>query len=270
MAELAIALRERRVGGVAHQRVSEGEGFGAREARLAAREQELVFDELRQRFGELALVPGSTEQLQQPRTPEGLAEDAGGAQHATRLLGQRVQARLHHRQHGVRQVGAPARHGADQLLEIKRVALRSQRHLTHHLGRDRLAEHAAHQALARLVREGGQSELLDAGSRPELGKGLGDARARQREHHERTIRELRERAAHELDARPVAPLQIVQHEQHRPLLALCGDEVAPCALDLTAHQRRVAARALQLLARLLAEAHAAHLTEEFRAALRFC
>ena len=63
------------------------------------------------------------EQRGDAAAPEDLAEHARRAQHAPRLGSSALEARLHHRQHRLGQLGALALGGrADQLLEVERVA----------------------------------------------------------------------------------------------------------------------------------------------------
>jgi hypothetical protein len=80
--------------------------------------------------------------------------------------------------------------------------------------------------------------------------------AAEREHQEGELLELVDHRVDEAHGRQVAPVQVLQHEQHRLRGALGAEEVLPGEADLVAHEPRVPARGPELLVVVIGERHA--------------
>ena len=91
---------------------------------------------------------------------------------------------------------------------------------------------------------------------------------RQRQDEERRVRQVAQRRADEAERGQVSPLEILEHDQHRPRGALGGDEVLEGAAHLVAHQHRVAPRRAELHAGLVGEGDPRELAEELHHARR--
>src|SRR5215210_4509551 len=75
-----------------------------------------------------------------------------------------------------------------------------------------VAEHLAHQALARLLAERRELQDLHAPASPQLREELVHFGARQGQHHPGHLAEIAQRAVNELHRRPIAPVQVLQHQ----------------------------------------------------------
>ncbi len=118
-------------------------------------------------LGEQRRRPRPRRAARRPAPPERLAEDARGPQRPPRAHVERLEPRLHHRQHRLRQVLALARRRrADLLLEVEGVAVRPLDQRRHERRARALAEHLAHEPLARPAREPGEAELVPDAARP--------------------------------------------------------------------------------------------------------
>jgi hypothetical protein len=91
--------------------------------------------------------------------------------------------------------------------------------------------------------------------------------APEREHEQRPLGEGAQRPIHVAHGGQVAPVQVLEHEDHRVGLALVGEEVLERTLHLVAHEPRVLARSGQLHAVGGLERHAHELAEELGHAL---
>jgi hypothetical protein len=116
VAERPVAIGQHGVGRVAHQGVTEAVVGLAGEAARRARRDDLLVGERAQPVGDLARGGRPADERADAAGPEGLAEDAGGAQHPPRPVGERLEAGLQHGQHGAGRLLAPVGELADQLL----------------------------------------------------------------------------------------------------------------------------------------------------------
>src|SRR5262245_11247724 len=115
----------------------------------------------------------------------------------------------------------PLCRGADQLLQEERVPVCELCYPVRPLLADVAAEHLPDQLLARAVRQRLEANLLRAAIRPEVREELSHLRSREREHHERVLREAPEGRPNEADRHEIAPVEILEDEQKRPRRALC-------------------------------------------------
>src|SRR5262249_41183053 len=91
-------------------------------AMICSQRNNLALQQLEQPFFDFGGTSIAAQQRYNPSAPEELAKDAGGAQNAPRLWLQALQASLDHGQHRVGQL-LLFRHGANQLFQVKRVAV---------------------------------------------------------------------------------------------------------------------------------------------------
>src|SRR5262249_37351993 len=145
VSEHPVGVGQARIGGLAHEGVAECELLVAREARPAAADDELALDEVVELLAHARGRPGAAEPGSRPWRPEDVAEDARGPEHAAPSGSELLEADLHHRQHRARQRGrrAAAGDGADDLLEVERVAPRPLEDARDGLAGDARAEREA-------------------------------------------------------------------------------------------------------------------------------
>ena len=267
-----IPLGERGVGSLAQQRVAERELELAGEAALRPPHQELSGDEpLHPVVGRLR---GAAEQLRDPAGPEGVAEHAGRAQHPARSRVEPVEPRLHRGQHRRRERdGRPGGalagggHGADQLLEEERVAFGERDHPVDD-GAVRVgAEREPRQPLRGLARERLEAQPLDAAAGPQAEEAIVQLGEGEAEDHPRRLLQAGEGRVQEAERGGVAPLQIVEEEEHRARRAGGAEEVDEGAAHLLAGEPRIAAHGPELGALLRGKGHARDLAEELGDAL---
>jgi hypothetical protein len=153
-------------------------------------------------------------------------------------------------------------HRAHQLLQVECVALRLVHDARHGLGGDRLAERLPHQALACLAAESAERDLFQGARTPEPGEEVLHLGPPEREHHQRLVRELAQRGVDQVHSGRVAPVQILQEEQHGAAGALQTQPVDDGSADLLAHEPWVAPGHAQPGAGLSRHGHAAHLGEK--------
>jgi hypothetical protein len=235
VAEGGVVLGEHRVGGVAHERVTEGELLLAGEARRGAAHDQLLGLELR----ELALC-ARRDEVVDGVAPEHLAEDARGPQHAPALGVERLEAALYDRDRGVLRADACALGvGAHELFHEKRLARCA--------GDDRangllvgIREDFSDQALAGFARQRGERDAHGAlGERlRQRARRLGPAH---REHAERRVREGPERFVHQPHREHVGPLRVVDDEEDGLRRALGREPFEPRGAGLVGHEPRVGA-----------------------------
>jgi hypothetical protein len=159
---------------------------------------------------------GAPDQRLDPAAPERLAEDARRAQHPARRRIELLDPGLHHRQHaGGRAVALAGGPGADQLLEVRRVAVRVLDQLAQRVFLDAVAQALAHHLCAGPPRQAAQPDLLDTAVGPQLREQLVDLGAGEREHQQRLVEQRAERGVHQLDRRQIAPVQVLEHDHHR-------------------------------------------------------
>ena len=226
VAHAAVGVGEHGVGGLAHHRVAEGvlglageDGGGAAGRHLHRHEP---LERLGQRRGRLAEEGGHA------ASPEGLPEDAGRPQDALGLGPERVEARLHHAEHRVGHGLARACElGAHQLLDVERVALGPGHDALHGRWLGTLAEGGAHQALARPGGERAEADLLCAAVGEEPGEASRNLRPRQRHHQEGALVEGAQGSVDEAHARAVAPVKVLEDQDHRLRRALGVEPLDP-------------------------------------------
>src|SRR6185503_3350823 len=97
----------------------------------------------------------------------------------------------------------------------------------------------------------------------QLRKGVVDLGPAEREHEQRASLEIPERALDELHRQRIAPLQILEHEDHRMGRALGGQPIEERERDLLAHHPVIAARRRKRWALVLRKRNARELTDEF-------
>ncbi len=137
----------------------------------------------------------------------------------------------------------------------------------HRLGADARAKHLTDQLLARLAGELLEAHLLDAALGPQLGEELVDLGAGQREHHPRLFAEVAQGGVDEAHGGEIAPVEILEHEEHRLRARLGAEEILPGAAHLVAHHQRVLARRAERDALFVGEGRADDLAEELGHAL---
>ena len=130
---------------------------------------------------------------------------------------------------------------ADQLLEVERVAVGARDDARRPIVVGDLAQRLAHQLLARPLRQRRRGWIdLRRARLPQLREPLVDLGPRQRQHHERRVAQVAQRGVDEADGAEVAPVQVLEHQQHRLRGALGRQPVLPGAAHGVAHQLRVA------------------------------
>ena len=267
MAEDAVGVGEHRVRRLAHQGVAEGILVLAGELPLAAARDQLLAGEDRDPVGELGRARRTAEQRRDPARPEDLPEDARRPEHPARVGLLLLEARLRHGEDGVGQVVALAGGDrADQLLEVERVAAGAVDEPRHRLlvyVAERLHDELAGGAPGELA----ELQLGHGALRPESREEIVDLGARERQHHQRPVVEVAQRRVDELHGGEIAPVQVLEHEQHRLGGALGAEPVLPRAAHLVAHQHRIGAGGLELDAVLVGEGDARELAEELGHAL---
>jgi hypothetical protein len=243
--ERAVGFRERRVRRLAHALLAE-RVLGRREARLGAGLDPLALHELAEPLVERRARRRPEHVLEAVAEERG-AEHARAAEHAPRVRLERLDARLQHREHRLRQrVAAPLGDGAEHLLEVEGVAARVRRGpLDHGVGRE-VAEHGARELLGRSLRERRELHGGDGLPREEPGERRAHLGPREREHEQRPVGEVHEQRLDEAHGGEVAPLQVLEHEDDGVVARLAGEQVLAGAADLVAHQHRVLARGAEL------------------------
>ncbi|XXU90228.1 hypothetical protein WMF21_21305 [Sorangium sp. So ce1099] len=108
----------------------------------------------------------------------------------------------------------------------------------------------------------GEADLLHVALRPELGEQVVDLRSPQSDHQERFIAELAQRGVDELDRWQIAPVQIVEGEQHRARGALGADEMLEGQPHLLGHDGRGRPRRAEQRALVVRERRAGQLAQE--------
>ena len=131
-----------------------------------------------------------------------------------------------------------------------------------HILRRRPVEHAAHEPLARPSRQLAEPHLDRRPRRPEPREEIMRLGARERDHQQGPPLAEAQRRVHELHARRVAPVQVLQDQRERPRAALRLDEVDPGAAHLIAHPHRILPRRAELHPPLVRERRARDLAEE--------
>ena len=251
VAERAVGVGEHPVGGLADQRVAEAE------AGVAGGGDHLLLGE----GAEPGVGPEPAEERGDALLPEGLAEDAGGAEDAALLDVERLQAGLHDGQHRLGEGRAlPLGDGPDQLLEEEGVAVGPLHQAGHRLGGGGAPQRRAHQALAGAAGEAAQVDLLDAAPGPEIGEDLVYLRAAEPEHQEGPRLQVAEGGVDELDGGQVPPVEILEHQHEGATRRLGAEEVLPRAAHLVAEEDGIAARGAEL--HVVGEGRAQELAEE--------
>jgi hypothetical protein len=118
------------------------------------------------------------------------------------------------------------------------------------------------QVLAGLARQRAQRDPLQIALAPQVGELLVDLGARERQHHQRLLAQRAQGGVDQLQARAIAPLDVLEHQQNRVVRALGGQPVDPGGTQAIAHQARIAARGVQRRARALVEGNADQLAQE--------
>ncbi len=242
VARVTVSLRQHRVGGLANDLVTERVLDLVGERRRGPAGQELTCQQPAQHLVHVA----SLEERGRASTPEGPPEHAGPAQQPPLVGPEPLEARLDHGQHAVGQRVAGVRRGrADQLLEEERVPRCAFDDPVDRRLRHVLAQRVPHEALARAPPERTEADLLHATLGPELGEDVVHVGPRQREHHQ--LRALEpQRRVEQLHARHVAPVQVLEHHQHRLRRTLGRQERLPRSPQLVAHDDGVRAGHPQL------------------------
>ena len=150
--------------------------------------------------------------------PEDVAEDARRAQHAPRLGLERVEARLHHREHRLGQWRRCALgDGADQLFEVEGVARARARRCARRSSASTSSPSTSRTSCsARFVVSAAEA---DRGATPRSaqrrGKTSSTSGRASASTMQRPLARAAERGVDEADARQIAPVQIVEHEDQR-------------------------------------------------------
>jgi hypothetical protein len=216
----------------------------------------------------------AAEQHQQAVAPEELAEDARRPEHPARVGAQRLEPGLRHGQDRLGEsaaapgglYGAPTPLGCrpDHLLQVERVAARLLRDPRHVVAGHRVAEHLPHELLAGPARQLPQADRAHAALAPEVREPRGQLGAPGGDHHQRRAAELAQGRVEQLHRGVIGPVQILEHEEHRPRRALGGEQILPRLRHLIAHERVVEARRAKIEAVLVGERHTRELPEETR------
>ncbi len=241
MAEPLVGIGEHRVRGLAHERVAKPQLFLAWKPRRTAACDQLALHELIEPHVRRVMAIGADE-LDHAVAPEPLAEHARGAQHVARVELESLEPALHRGEHGLGQrIALAFGRRADQLFEIERVATgllddpRDQRVA-------RVLEHAAHEPLAALLGQLVEPQLVQAALGPQPREPLVHFGPREREHEQRPIVQRAQRSIDELDARHVAPVQVLEHDREWRYRRLDRNEMFERAPDLLGHDQRIDAR----------------------------
>src|SRR5262249_41035799 len=154
--------------GLAKERVSERQLALPTEPAGGALDDHLPLDERAEpRIGAVGATV-SAEQRRDAAGPERVAEDARRAEHAARRGVEALEPRLRHRHDRPGELAPEAgRLGADELLEVERVAAGEVAELVRRLLAHRIAERGLHEPDARLARQLAQPELLHPAIRPQ-------------------------------------------------------------------------------------------------------
>jgi len=163
-------------------------------------------------------------------------------------------------------VALALRGGADQLLEIERVALGQPHEPLDERRLRAIAEHVAHEPLAGLLAELLERELLERPLRPDPGEQLVHLGARQREDEEGAVAQIAQRGVEELHGGEIAPVQILEHEQHGAGGGLGAEQLDERLAHPRAEELRVLARRAERQAVLVRKRRPDELAEELRAA----
>ncbi len=107
------------------------------------------------------------------------------------------------------------------------------------------AEAGPHQGGRRAAAEGPQRHRGERAGRPQLGETFGGLRPAGGQHPEGLAAELGERGVDGGDARQVAPVEVLEHQEEGLGARLGGEEVEPGAAQLVAHQLGIAAGGAQ-------------------------
>ena len=153
-----------------------------------------------------------------------LAEDARRFDDPLRLGPERVETRLHGGEHRVGElerrvlVARRARRGdgTDELFQIERIAIRAREDAFEQWRGDRIADHAAHQRLARFPGELGERESLRVAGLEQPRKAHLHLGSRHCDHEQRLAREISESTVDEADRRRVGPVNVLEDDRHRP------------------------------------------------------
>lgn len=259
MAQGAVFVGEHGVGGIAHQRVTERVLGLVDEARIADLAHDLASGQRREPTRDLFSLRLAAEQRGDAAEPSTVAEHAGCPQHSSRLVLHRLQPRLHHGQHRVRQ-GTPLDLRPRQLLQVEGVAVASSDELVQSLRSDLVAQRCTEQAFTRAPRERAHHQLLGAAVQQKPRKVVKKLRAGHDEQEERQLREIPERGVQQRDRSHVSPLEILEHQQHRAAGAFLHQQVLERRAELIAHQHGIAPGGIQLWGR--PSRHAAELRQE--------
>jgi hypothetical protein len=263
MAERAIGLGEHGVGRLAEERVTKDVLGLAREATVSAARDDLTLLEHGEPLAHGRGLRGAAEQGHEPAAPEGLAEDAARAQQTARFGLEALEPGLDHGQHRLGEgARAAARGGADELLQVERVAVGALEQHGHGLGADVGAEDLSDEALARSSCQRAEADFIEVSLCPQGREDLVHLGPPEGQHQEGLLLEATQGRVDELHRGQVAPVQILQHEHHRLHLRLGREQVFPRAAHLVAHEQRVAARGPERHALRVREGRPAELAEE--------
>ena len=97
-----------------------------------------------------------------------------------------------------------------------------------------------------LAAEDGELELGHRAARPEAGEERAQLGPGQGDDQEGAVGQVAQRGVDELERGAVAPVHVVEDQEHRPRRALGGEEVLEGAAHLVAHEHRVLPRGAQL------------------------
>lgn len=268
VAERAVLRGERRVGDVAHERVHEAVFVVAADRGAIAERDHLARHELLQPRVDVGGAHGAAHERAHPASPEHLAEDARGAEHAARRGVEPLDARLEHRDDAPRQLralGVSSR--PSELLEEERVASGALDDRVHRRWRRVVAEHRAGELIARALEQRREADLLGVALGPEVGEEIDHLGPREADDEEGAVGVRAQRPVDEPHAREVAPVEVFEREDERLALGLGAHPVVPRPPDLVAHQDRVEPRGAKLHARALVEGRDRDLSHELGDAL---
>lgn len=250
VADPAIVERQQGIGRFAEKGVPEGIfGIGREAAGPAAFDQLELLQPGQGLEGDSLTGSGfdaPAEQRGDTPLPKGLPENARRPQDPPQLGFEAFKTHLNHGQHGFRQrfratVGARA----GQLFEEKGIARRMFDQTIDFAGGGRRTQPGLDQLGGRPSSERAQWHGGERAPGPQIGETFEGFRSPGGEHAEGLPAELVERGIEGLDARQIAPVEILEHQEKGLLARFGGEQVEPGAAQLIAHQLGIAAGGAQ-------------------------